>query len=52
MTLREGLPRVRVALVGLRAPWGPEGGVDRAGAALARRLGERGIEVTVFWGRR
>ena len=52
MTLREGLPRVRVAMVGLRAPWGPEGGVERSVAELAPRLVERGIDVTVFCRRR
>ena len=52
MTLREGLPRVRVAMVGLRAPWGPEGGIERSVAELAPRLVERGIDVTVFCRRR
>jgi glycosyltransferase involved in cell wall biosynthesis len=47
-----GPPRVRVAMVGLRAPWGPEGGVERAVAELAPRLVERGIDVTVFCRRR
>jgi glycosyltransferase involved in cell wall biosynthesis len=52
VTLREGLPRVRVAMVGLRAPWGPEGGIERSVAELAPRLVERGIDVTVFCRRR
>jgi glycosyltransferase involved in cell wall biosynthesis len=39
-------------MVGLRAPWGPEGGVERSVAELAPRLVERGIDVTVFCRRR
>lgn len=39
---------VRVAMVGLRAPWGVEGGVEAAVAALAPRLVREGMEVTVY----
>lgn len=39
---------VRVAMVGLRAPWGVEGGVESAVAELAPRLVRAGIEVTVY----
>lgn len=35
-------------MVGLRAPWGVEGGVEAAVAALAPRLVARGCEVTVY----
>ena len=38
----------RVAMVGLRAPWGTEGGVEQSVAALAPRLVARGCEVTVY----
>lgn len=39
---------MKVAMVGLRAPWGPEGGVEAAMASLAPRLVKRGVEVTVY----
>lgn len=39
---------MRIAMVGLRAPWGVEGGVEAAVAALAPRLVARGCEVTVY----
>ncbi len=43
---------IRVAMVGLRAPWGPEGeaegGVEQAIAELSPRLVARGCEVTVY----
>jgi len=39
---------LRVAMVGLRAPWGTEGGVEQAVAALAPRLAASGCEVTVY----
>lgn len=39
---------MRVAMVGLRAPWGPEGGVEAAMASLAPQLVRRGAEVTVY----
>ena len=38
----------RVAMVGLRAPWGTPGGVEAAVGELAPRLAARGAEVTVF----
>ena len=43
---------LRVAMVGLRAPWGAEGGVEQSVAELAPRLVELGCEVTVFCRRR
>ena len=39
---------LRVAMVGLRAPWGAEGGVESAVGALSPRLVARGHEVTVY----
>ncbi len=42
----------RVAMLGLRAPWGAEGGVEQAVGALAPRLAERGFSVTVYCRRR
>ncbi len=42
----------RVAMVGLRAPWGTEGGVEHAVGALAPRLAARGCAVTVYCRRR
>lgn len=46
------MSRLRVAMVGLRAPWGAEGGVEQSVAELAPRLAELGCEVTVFCRRR
>lgn len=43
---------MRVAMVGLRAPWGAEGGVEQSVAELAPRLVDLGCEVTVFCRRR
>lgn len=43
---------LRVAMVGLRAPWGAEGGVEQSIAALAPRLVQRGCAVTVYCRRR
>lgn len=43
---------IRVAMVGLRAPWGTEGGVEAAVGHLAPRLVERGCAVTVYCRRR
>lgn len=40
--------RLYVAMVGLRSPWGTEGGVEAHVAALAPRLVERGAHVTVY----
>lgn len=45
-------PTLRVAMVGLRAPWGTEGGVEHAVGALAPRLAARGCAVTVYCRRR
>ncbi len=39
---------LRVAMVGLRAPWGTEGGVEQSVAELAPRLARMGCEVTVY----
>jgi glycosyltransferase involved in cell wall biosynthesis len=39
---------MRIAMVGLRAPWGAEGGVESAVAELAPRLVRAGHEVTVY----
>ncbi len=39
---------LRIAMVGLRAPWGVEGGVEAAVAALAPRLVQAGHQVTVY----
>lgn len=39
---------LRVAMVGLRAPWGASGGVESAVAALAPRLVALGCHVTVY----
>ncbi len=38
----------KVAMVGLRAPWGTEGGVEASVAELAPRLVRRGVDVTVY----
>lgn len=43
---------LRVAMVGLRAPWGTEGGVEAAVGQLAPRLADRGVAVTVYCRRR
>lgn len=43
---------LRVAMVGLRAPWGTEGGVEQVVGQLAPRLVELGHEVTVYCRRR
>lgn len=43
---------LRVAMLGLRAPWGTEGGVEMSVAALAPRLAALGCEVTVYCRRR
>jgi glycosyltransferase involved in cell wall biosynthesis len=43
---------LRIAMVGLRAPWGTEGGVEHAVAALAPRLAARGCAVSVYCRRR
>lgn len=40
--------RLYVAMVGLRSPWGTEGGVEAHVAALAPRLVQRGVHVTVY----
>lgn len=37
-----------VAMVGLRSPWGAEGGIEAHIAALAPRLVQRGAHVTVY----
>lgn len=39
-------------MVGLRAPWGADGGVEHAVAALAPRLVQQGFAVTVYCRRR
>jgi len=39
---------VRVAMIGLRAPWGADGGVERAVGELAPRLAQRGCHVRVL----
>jgi glycosyltransferase involved in cell wall biosynthesis len=39
---------LRIAMVGLRAPWGTEGGVESAVSELAPRLAARGHHVTVY----
>lgn len=46
------MSRIRVAMVGLRAPWGTEGGVEQVVGELAPRLVARGCEVTVYCRRR
>ncbi|RME28137.1 MAG: glycosyltransferase [Deltaproteobacteria bacterium] len=38
---------MRVAMVGLRAPWGADGGVERAVGELAPRLAQQGCRVRV-----
>ncbi len=43
-----GGDRLFVAFAGLRAPWGPEGGVEAHVAALAPRLVALGAHVTVY----
>lgn len=40
--------RIRVAMLGLRAPWGTEGGVEAAVGELAPRLAARGCDLTVY----
>lgn len=39
---------LRVAMVGLRAPWGAEGGVEQSVGELAPRLVASGMKVTVY----
>ena len=39
-------------MIGLRAPWGTEGGVERAVGELTPRLAAQGCEVTVYCRRR
>ena len=39
---------LRVAMLGLRAPWGTEGGVEHAVGQLAPRLVDLGCDVTVY----
>lgn len=39
---------MRVAMVGLRAPWGTEGGIEAAVGMLAPRLAARGLDVSVL----
>lgn len=39
---------IKLAMVGLRAPWGTEGGVEASVAELAPRLVARGVDVTVY----
>lgn len=39
---------MKVAMIGLRAPWGTDGGVERSVGELAPRLAARGCEVTVL----
>ncbi|MDP6931382.1 MAG: glycosyltransferase family 4 protein [Myxococcota bacterium] len=39
---------LRVAMVGLRAPWGAQGGIEQAVGCLAPRLVRLGCEVTVY----
>jgi glycosyltransferase involved in cell wall biosynthesis len=43
---------MRVAMIGLRAPWGVDGGVEGVVGELAPRLAARGCEVTVLCRRR
>ena len=43
---------LRVAMLGLRAPWGTEGGVEAAVGHLAPRLAALGCDVTVYCRRR
>lgn len=43
---------LRVAMVGLRAPWGTEGGIEAAVGHLAPRLVDLGCSVTVYCRRR
>lgn len=43
---------LRVAMVGLRAPWGTEGGIEAAVGHLAPRLSALGCAVTVYCRRR
>ena len=43
---------MRVAMIGLRAPWGAEGGVECSVGELAPRLVAQGCEVTVLCRRR
>ncbi len=38
----------KIAMVGLRAPWGTEGGVEASVAELAPRLARSGLDVTVY----
>ncbi|MDP2309256.1 MAG: glycosyltransferase family 4 protein [Pseudomonadota bacterium] len=45
---RPSLSRLRVAMLGLRAPWGAEGGVELAVGELAPRLAASGVDVTVY----
>jgi glycosyltransferase involved in cell wall biosynthesis len=39
---------MKIAMVGLRSPWGTEGGVEQSVAELAPRLARRGWDVTVY----
>ena len=39
---------MKVAMLGLRAPWGAEGGVEQAVSELAPRLVSQGCQVTVY----
>lgn len=39
---------MRIAMLGLRAPWGTEGGVEQAVSELAPRLVSKGCAVTVY----
>lgn len=39
---------MKVAMIGLRAPWGAEGGVEQAVGELAPRLAAAGVDVTVY----
>lgn len=43
-----GASTFRVAMLGLRAPWGAEGGVELAVGELAPRLAATGVDVTVY----
>ena len=39
---------MKVAMLGLRAPWGTSGGVEAAVSEIAPRLVEKGVDITVF----
>ena len=49
--MSDGRP-LRVAMLGLRAPWGTQGGVEQVVGQLAPRLVALGCEVTVYCRRR